>query len=252
MKIALLGAGGRMGRAVLEAAAAQSGVTITAAVVRAGSEAAGKEFQGVRFSTDLKAGLAAADVLLDFSVPAATAAALELCLAAKKPLVSGVTGMDVALKEKLHSAARSIPVLCAPNMSLGVALLTQLARQAAAVLGPEFDIEILEAHHRHKKDAPSGTALALGEAVSEGRGTPLQERGPGPRQEGRIGFASLRGGDLAGEHTVLFAGEGERLELSHKAGSRQGFAQGALKAAAWVHAKPAGNYSLADVLGPLA
>lgn len=241
-----------MGRAVLEAAAGQAAVKITAALVRPASSHVGKEFQGLGFSTDLEAGLAAADVLLDFSAPAATAAALELCLAAKKPLVSGVTGMDAELMTRLRSAGRSIPVLWAPNMSLGVALLTQLARQAAAVLGPEFDIEILEAHHRHKKDAPSGTALALGEAVSQGRGTPLQERGPGPRQEGRIGFVSLRGGDLAGEHTVFFAGEGERLELSHKAGSRQGFAQGALKAAAWIYGKPAGCYTLADVLGPLA
>jgi len=240
-----------MGRAVMEAAAAQADVKITAALVRPASSQVGKEFQGLGFTTDLKAGLAAADVLLDFSAPAATAAALELCLAAQKPLVSGVTGMDAELKTRLRSAGQSIAVLWGPNMSLGVALLTQLVRQAAAVLGPEFDIEILEAHHRHKKDAPSGTALALGEAVSQGRGTPLQERGPGPRREGSIGFTSLRGGDIAGEHSVLFAGEGERLEISHKAGSRQGFALGALKAAAWVHGRPAGSYSVADMLGSL-
>jgi 4-hydroxy-tetrahydrodipicolinate reductase len=241
-----------MGRAVMEAAAGQAGVKITAALVRPASSHTGKEFQGLGFTTDLKAGLALADVLLDFSTPMVTATALDLCIAVKKPLVSGVTGMDAELKTRLYSAGRSIPVLWAPNMSLGVALLTQLAQQAAAVLGPEFDIEILEAHHRHKKDAPSGTALALGEAVSRGRGTPLQERAPGLRREGSIGFTSLRGGDIAGEHSVLFAGEGERLELSHKAGSRQGFAQGALKAAAWVHGKPAGSYSLADMLGSLA
>ena len=240
-----------MGRAVLEAAAVQTDVKIVAAFVRPGSELAGKEFQGLRFGTDLKAGLAAADVLLDFSTPAATDEALVLCLAARKPLVSGVTGMAPELKEKLRSAGHSIPVLWAPNMSLGVALLTQLVQEAAGILGPEFDVEILEAHHRHKKDAPSGTALALGEAVARGRDAPLQQRGPGLREAGRVGFASLRAGDLAGEHTVLFAGEGERLELRHVAGSRQGFARGALKAAAWIYGKPAGNYSLADILGTL-
>jgi len=252
VRVALLGASGRMGQAVLAAAADSPGVRITAALVRAGSTLANQDIHGLAYSTDLRAALAGADVLLDFSLPESTASALELCLAARKPLVTGVTGMDPGLKAALQAAGAHIPVLAEPNMSLGVALLTRMAAKAAAVLGEEFDVEISEAHHRHKKDAPSGTALALGEAVSRARGVAAPDKTTersGLRRAGCIGYSVVRAGDIVGEHTVLFAGAGERLELTHRAQSRQTFARGALSAARWIAGRPAGVYTLADTLG---
>jgi 4-hydroxy-tetrahydrodipicolinate reductase len=240
-----------MGQAVLAAAADTPGVRITAALVRADSKHAGQATYGLPYSTDMKAALVGADVLLDFSLPESTAEALKACLAAKKPLVTGVTGMYPELQAALTAAGKRIPVLAAPNMSLGVALLTRMAEKAAAVLGEEFDVEISEAHHRHKKDAPSGTALALGEAVSRARGVQAPDKTTeraGPRRPGSIGYSVVRAGDIVGEHTVLFAGAGERLELTHRAQSRQTFARGALSAAHWIVGKPAGCYSLADTL----
>ncbi|HET7175193.1 MAG TPA: 4-hydroxy-tetrahydrodipicolinate reductase [Gammaproteobacteria bacterium] len=251
VRVALLGAGGRMGAAVLEAASGRHDVKLTAVLVRADSPLAGQESLGLRYSSDLKAAVEGCDVLLDFSTPESTSQALKACLAAKKPLVTGVTGMDAGLKAELQAAGKSIPVLAAPNMSLGVALLTRMAEQAAKVLGAEFDVEIHEAHHKHKKDAPSGTALALGETIARARGIPApgkdHDRG-GLRAPGSIGFSVVRAGDIVGEHTVLFAGAGERLELSHRAQSRLGFAQGALVAARWIAGRPAGVYQLADTL----
>lgn len=249
VRIALLGASGRMGQAVLDAAATADGVTVTAALVRAGSSSAGKTSHGLTYTSDLASALSGADVLLDFSLPESTGQALETCLKAGKPLVTGVTGMDEALKARLAEAAKRIPVLAAANMSLGVALLSRMAEQAARVLGPEFDIEISEAHHRHKKDAPSGTALALAEVMSKARGKAPVDKDPGrqgPRQPGSIGFSVVRAGDIVGEHTVLFAGAGERLELSHRAQSRSTFAHGALSAARWIAGRKPGLYSLAD------
>ncbi|HEV2112229.1 MAG TPA: 4-hydroxy-tetrahydrodipicolinate reductase [Gammaproteobacteria bacterium] len=250
VRVALLGAGGRMGQAVLAAASGREDLTVSSALVRPGS-ALLTDRQSIPYMTDLKAAVAGCDVLLDFSQPESTAAALAACLAAGKPLVTGVTGMDAALKAALGEAGRHIPVLAAANMSLGVALLTRMAEQAAKVLGPEFDIEIAEAHHRHKKDAPSGTALALGEAVSRARGVPAPDKAAdrsGARRPGSIGYSVVRAGDIVGEHTVLFAAAGERLELSHRAQSRQTFAQGALTAARWIAGRPAGVYTLADTL----
>ena len=252
VRIALLGAGGRMGQAVLEAASGQADVRIVAALVRVGSPLLGTDFQGLKYSTDIEAAVADCDVLLDFSLPESTALTLKACVAAGKPLVTGVTGMDAGLKAALQAAGKSIPVLAAPNMSLGVALLTRMAEKAAAVLGPDFDIEILEAHHKHKKDAPSGTALALGEVVSKARGVPAPDKTTdrsGARRAGSIGYSVVRAGDIVGEHTVLFVGAGERLELTHRAQSRQSFAKGALTAARWIAGKPAGIYVLADTLG---
>jgi 4-hydroxy-tetrahydrodipicolinate reductase len=165
--------------------------------------------------------------------------------------VTGVTGMDEELKARLAEAGKRIPVLAASNMSLGVALLSRMAEQAAKVLGQDFDIEISEAHHRHKKDAPSGTALALAEVMSQARGSAPVDKTvdrQGLRQPGSIGFSVVRAGDIVGEHTVLFAGAGERLELSHRAQSRATFAHGALRAARWITGKPAGLYRLADTL----
>ncbi|MGE5624571.1 MAG: 4-hydroxy-tetrahydrodipicolinate reductase [Bacillota bacterium] len=252
VRIALLGAGGRMGQTLLQAADGQKDLRITAALVREGSSLLGQDGHGLQYSNDISAALRGADVLLDFSMPAGTEAALAACLAAKKPLVTGVTGLSGDFKGRLRDAGRSIAVLSAPNMSLGVALLAHMAKQAAEVLGADFDVEISEVHHRHKKDAPSGTALALGEAVAEGRKTAAPEgrtRGSGMREPGSIGYASVRAGDIVGEHTVLFAGAGERLELTHRAQSRLTFAHGALNAARWIAGRPAGAYSLVDILG---
>jgi 4-hydroxy-tetrahydrodipicolinate reductase len=251
VRIALLGAGGRMGQAILAVAPEHADILISAALVRPGSPLLGSAAAGIKYSNDLTAAVAGCDVVLDFSLPESTAAALQACLAARKPLVTGVTGMDAGLKEDLKAAGKSIPVLAAPNMSLGVALLTRMAEQAAKVLGTDFDIEIKEAHHRHKKDAPSGTALALGEVVSRARGVPAPDKTTersGARRPGSIGYSVVRAGDIVGEHTVLFAGAGERLELTHRAQSRQSFAHGALTAARWIAGKPAGAYVLSDML----
>lgn len=240
-----------MGQAIREALPAQAGVRITAALVRKDSPLLGQPYLDVAYSSDLDAALGAADVLLDFSVPASTLVALDACIQTGTPMVIGVTGLDAAAKEKIRAAGKRIPVLAAPNMSLGVALLMQLATAAAKTLGADFDIEISEAHHRHKRDAPSGTALALAEAMAVARDQPLQPRPAGSRPAGSIGFAVVRAGDIVGEHTVLFAGKGERLELSHRAGSRIGFARGALKAAVWLRQQPAGVYALTDMLRTL-
>jgi 4-hydroxy-tetrahydrodipicolinate reductase len=240
-----------MGQAVLEATGGQEGIRITAALVRPGSASLSKSSHGLSYTSDLAAALADADVLLDFSLPMSTDAALDACLKAGKPLVTGVTGMDAALKARLADAGKRIPILASANMSLGVALLTRMAEQAAKVLGPEFDIEISEAHHRNKKDAPSGTALALAEVMSKARGSADIDKDAsrqGPRQPGSIGFSVVRAGDIVGEHTVLFAGAGERLELSHRAQSRATFAQGALSAVRWIAGQKPGLYSLADTL----
>jgi 4-hydroxy-tetrahydrodipicolinate reductase len=238
-----------MGQAVLEAATTVDGAKVTAALVGAASASLNKSSHGLSYGCDIAAALAGADVLLDFSLPESTGLALEACLKAGKPLVTGVTGMDEGLKARLAEAAKRIPVLAAPNMSLGVALLSRMAEQAARVLGPDFDIEISEAHHRHKKDAPSGTALRLAEVMSEARGKVPVEKNvgrQGPRQPGSIGFSVVRAGDIVGEHTVLFAGAGERLELSHRAQSRSTFAHGALSAARWIAGRKPGFYNLAD------
>jgi 4-hydroxy-tetrahydrodipicolinate reductase len=198
----------------------------------------------------------ACDVLIDFSSPGALEANLAAAEAAGRPIVIGTTGLGDGHQAAIDRAAQRIPVLQAANMSLGVNLLAHLVREAAARLGPDWDIEIVEMHHRHKVDAPSGTALLLGEAAAEGRGIDLSahsERGrdgiTGARQNGHIGFASLRGGSVAGDHQVVLAAEGERIELGHRAESRTIFARGAVQAALWLHGRPAGRYAMTDVLG---
>ncbi|MDQ3471569.1 MAG: 4-hydroxy-tetrahydrodipicolinate reductase [Pseudomonadota bacterium] len=194
------------------------------------------------------------DVLVDFSAPGALQASLERAISAGIPVLVGTTGLDNLADRRIAQAAEQVAVLRAANTSLGVAVLCDLVERAARVLGPDWDIEIAEMHHRHKADAPSGTALALGEAAALGRGIPLQaERGRDgtgiTRQEGAIGFASLRGGTVAGEHDVIFAGPEERLILSHRADSRAIFARGALAVARFLVGKPAGLYSMRDVIG---
>ena len=246
-RVAILGASGRMGQALLQAAEGHPDVSISAALVRAGSPQLGETHHGLRYSDDLAAAVAGADVILDFSLPVGTEAALAACLKAKKPLVTGVTGLDAGLRARLAEAGKTIPVLAAPNMSLGVALLTRMATEAARVLGPGFELEIAEAHHQHKKDAPSGTALALGEALAKVRGLPVPtgKETPAP---GVIGFTVVRSGEIVGDHTVHLSGATERLELTHRALSRSTFALGALRAAHWIAGKPAGVYTLADTL----
>jgi 4-hydroxy-tetrahydrodipicolinate reductase len=197
-----------------------------------------------------------ADVLVDFSVPAALHANLDRAVSAGIPILVGTTGLDARADERISAAAKSVAVLRAANTSLGIALLAELVERAARVLGPEWDIEVAETHHRNKVDAPSGTALMLGEAAARGRGVVLKaERGRDgaglKREEGAIGFASLRGGTVAGDHDVLFLGPHERLILSHRAENRMIFARGALAAARFLAGKPAGLYSMRDVIGAL-
>jgi 4-hydroxy-tetrahydrodipicolinate reductase len=205
---------------------------------------------------DLRVGEGETDVFVDFSAPDALEGNLEAALAAGKPILIGTTGLSDAHQALIERASADIAVLPAANTSLGVNLLSHLVREAAARLGADWDIEIAEMHHRMKADAPSGTALLLGRAAAKGRGVDLdtvsdrvRDGLTGPRTPGNIGFAALRGGTVAGEHQVVFAGEGERIELGHRAESRAVFANGALAAALWLPGKPAGRYSMADVLG---
>src|SRR5437868_2822327 len=229
IRISLIAPNGRMGQAIAAAA----------------NEAPG-------FTLDQDHG----DVLVDFSVPAALQASLDRAVSAGIPVLIGTTGLDALADERISAAAKNVAVLRSANTSLGVALLAELAERAARVLGPEWDIEIAETHHRNKTDAPSGTALMLGEAAARGRGVPLRaERGRDgtglKRDEGAIGFASLRGGTVSGDHDVLFLGPNERLILSHRAENRMIFARGALAAARFLVGKPAGLYSMRDVIGAL-
>jgi 4-hydroxy-tetrahydrodipicolinate reductase len=217
---------------------------------------AGLDPLGVSISGDAEAVFRAADVVTDFTLPEATAAHAQIAAATGTALVAGTSGMSSEQMAVLSEAARKAPVFWAANMSVGVTLLLALVEQTARTLDAGYDIEIIEMHHRLKIDAPSGTALALGRAAAAGRGIALDkmaERGrdgvTGKRRRGAIGFAALRGGDVAGDHTVIFAGEGERLELTHKASSRQLFAQGAVRAALWMAGKPPGLYDMTDVLG---
>ncbi|HET7922667.1 MAG TPA: 4-hydroxy-tetrahydrodipicolinate reductase [Gammaproteobacteria bacterium] len=264
LKIGIVGAGGRMGHALIETVLAAPDLVLAGALVRKGSAQAGRDAgelvgaaaTGVVLGSDLHAVLAAADVLVDFSTPETTATLLDACVETQTPLVIGVTGMDAALNRRIVTAGARIAIVRAANMSLGVNLLLQLAQQVAATLDDGFDIEISEAHHRHKKDAPSGTALALGEAVAAGRGVTLDTHAVygragkhGERAAGSIGFNSVRAGEIVGDHSVLFAGPGERIELTHRAESRAAFARGALAAARWLHGRPAGLYGMAEVLG---
>ena len=256
-----------MGQALIEATLSDPGLALAAAFDVAGSPLAGRDAgerfgraTGVLVGTDADAAAAAADVLIDFTRPEGTLAHLAACVRHRTGAVVGTTGLSDAQKAELADRATSVPVVFAPNMSVGVNVLLALVENAARRLGAGYDIEIVEMHHRHKVDAPSGTALGLGEAAARGAGIALaqnavyaREGTTGERKRGAIGFASLRGGDVVGEHTVIFAGAGERVELSHKAASRQNFATGALRAAHFVAARRAegraGLFDMQDVLG---
>jgi len=278
-RAAIIGVSGRMGLALVRAAAESKDISITAAVASPDSAALGKDAGelaavgrlGVTVTSDLAAALAQADVAIDFSNASATQSNLAACLQARKPLLIGTTGFTPGAE--FEAAAREIPLLVAPNTSLGVTVLIELVRQAAAALPLSFDIEIIEAHHRMKKDAPSGTAIALGQAAAEGRGQTLHgiggalqvsqgdaprqgevarqgnavRQGNAPRQGSEIGFAVVRGGDIVGAHDVLFAGLGESLTLSHRATDRAIFARGALRAAVWLQSRAPGQYFMRDL-----
>lgn len=250
--IGIFGAAGRMGHAIAQVAK-EAGLDIAGGTDRNGGQ---QLIAGVTISTDPHALAEKSDVLIDFSVPTALAAHLNACIAAKKPILIGTTGLEAAHHVLIDDAARHIPVLQTGNTSLGVNLLAALVEQAAARLDDDWDIEIVEMHHRHKVDAPSGTALLLGEAAARGRGIALadhSERGrdgiTGARAKGAIGFAALRGGSVAGDHQVILATEGERIEIGHRAENRVIFARGAVKGAQWLIGQPVGRYDMKGVLG---
>jgi len=260
-----MGAAGRMGKTLVEAVQQTAGAAgLTAAIDRPDStlvgadagELAGIGRLGVPLIDDIAKVVDEFDVLIDFTHPSVTLKNLEVCRRAGKAIVIGTTGFSVAEKEKLAAAASDIPIVFAANFSVGVNLCLKLLDTAARVLGDEVDIEIIEAHHRHKVDAPSGTALRMGEVVAQALGRDLQEVAvygregqTGTRQRDTIGFATVRAGDVVGDHTVLFAAEGERVEITHKASSRMTFAKGAVRAAMWLEQQPSGLYDMQDVLG---
>jgi 4-hydroxy-tetrahydrodipicolinate reductase len=262
--IAVVGAAGRMGRMLARAIAETPGARLSGATERPGHEWIGKDLGeatggaalGVIVEDDPLEVFARSQAVLDFTVPEATLAHAELAAQARLVHVVGTTGLERPHLEKLAAAARHAVIVRSGNMSVGVNLLAVLARKMAEVLGTDYDVEIVEMHHRGKADAPSGTALMFGEAVAAGRGVNLAdaaERGrdgmTGARAHGAIGFASLRGGDVIGEHEVIFAGDGERLTLRHAATDRMLFARGAVRAALWGQGKPPGQYDMTDVLG---
>jgi 4-hydroxy-tetrahydrodipicolinate reductase len=263
VRIAVVGAAGKMGRAIVRAIAETEGVRLGAAIDRAGSAELGQD-------AGTLAGLAPAgvpvraeapqprevDVWIDFSSPATTVANARAAAAAGAAIVIGTTGLGAEDKDAIAAAAKSTPVVLTPNMSVGVNVLLKLVADAARALGPGYDLEIVETHHRMKRDAPSGTALRLAEALAEATGRDLAKTGRydrhgdiGPRSASEIGVQTLRGGDVVGDHTVFFLGLGERIEITHRASSRETFARGAVRAALWLASRPAGLYDMRDVLG---
>lgn len=263
MNLAIFGANGRMGNALLNALNEQSELTISAAIVRPSCALLDQPinihipgFKGdLHFTEHSKTLLSSANVAIDFTLPASLERHLELCVISKTPMVIGTTGLSDEQHLALSKAAKSIPIVFAANYSVGVTLMLKLCRVAASRMAETADIEIIEAHHRHKRDAPSGTAMAIGHAIAEEVGRSLEtdaiygrEGDMGERALSTIGFSTIRGGDIIGEHTALFADIGERLEITHKASNRQTFATGAIRAALWLKDKPAGLYDMEDVL----
>jgi 4-hydroxy-tetrahydrodipicolinate reductase len=263
-RIAVMGAAGRMGKTLIEAVQQAEGAQLSAAIDRADSSLVGADVGelvaqgkiGVNLSGDLRAVLDQFDVLIDFTHPSVTLKNLEVCRQAGKAMIIGTTGFTAEEKQLLNDAGKQIPIVFAANFSVGVNLCLKLLDTAARVLGDEVDIEIIEAHHRHKVDAPSGTALRMGEVVAGALGRDLQkvavygrEGQTGARARETIGFATVRAGDVVGDHTVLFAAEGERVEITHKASSRMTFAKGAVRAALWLQGRQPGLYDMQDVLG---
>ncbi len=265
LRIAVAGASGRMGRMLIEQVLAADDLRLVAALVPAANAAIGSDaaaflgrHSGVTIAADGPAALADAQVLIDFTRVAGTLAHLPVCREAGCAMVIGTTGFSAAEMAQIEAASAELPLLWAPNTSLGVNVVMELLGQAARQLGPAYDVEIVEAHHRHKVDAPSGTALQMGEVIAAGRGASLadlavlsREGHTGARESGRIGFAAVRGGDIVGDHTVMFCGDGERIEISHKSSSRLHYAQGALAAARFLAGRPPRLYRMADVIAAL-
>jgi 4-hydroxy-tetrahydrodipicolinate reductase len=263
LRIAVAGASGRMGQMLVEAVLAADDLALAGALDVAGSPALGLDAaafagrrSGVTVTSDLHAGLADAQVLIDFTRPEGTMAHLAACRERGVKAVIGTTGFSDAQKAQIAEHARHAAIVMAPNMSAGVNLVLKLLDTAARALAEGYDIEIIEAHHRHKVDAPSGTALAMGEVVAKALGRDLKQCAvygregiTGERDASTIGFATIRGGDIVGDHTVLFAGTGERIEISHKSASRATYAQGSLRAARFLAARASGLYGMNDVLG---
>ena len=264
MKVGIFGATGRMGRTLVQVSDDVPLARIAAAVasdrsIRIGQdigEVAGVGRMGVLITSNAADAFSACDVGIDFSNHAASVNYAKAAAALGKPLVIGTTGFSDDELDEIHIASYDCPIVLSPNMSVGINILSSLLEKTAQMLDTEYDVEIMEMHHRNKIDAPSGTALSLGRAVAKGRGIELEQAmsigragNVGKRIEGEIGFSSLRGGDVIGDHTVIFAGEGERLEFTHKATSREVFAYGAFKAASWALNQPNGLYSMKDVLG---
>ncbi len=264
VSISVTGAGGRMGRALIEAVQEEHAASLCSAIEHGESsylgvdagELAGIGRVGVAIGSDLGAALEDADVLIDFTRPAVTLTNIEQCRSRGTRMVIGTTGFSEEEKALIEAASREIAIVFAPNMSVGVNLCFKLLDMAARVMGNEVDIEVIEAHHRHKIDAPSGTALRMGEVVADALGRDLgecavygREGNTGERDRGTIGFETIRAGDIVGDHTVLFADIGERVEITHKASSRLTFAKGAVRAAGWLQNKQSGLFDMQDVLG---
>jgi 4-hydroxy-tetrahydrodipicolinate reductase len=264
MKIAIAGAAGRMGQMLIRQIEHTPGCTLAGAIEGANSNALGRDAgevagvgaKGVKIVSDAGAAIGAAETVIDFTVPAATVAHAKIAADKGVAMVIGTTGLDPAQAALVHEAAKKVPIMWAANMALGVNILLALVEKTASMLDPSYDIEVVEMHHRHKIDAPSGTALALGRAAAAGRQVRLEDvwrksrdGHTGARPAGEIGFAALRGGEEVGLHTVMFAAAGERLELSHRAFSRETYAAGAVRAAQWLMGKKPGLYGMKDVLG---
>jgi 4-hydroxy-tetrahydrodipicolinate reductase len=263
LRIAIAGASGRMGRTLIEAVSQSDDCVLAAALDVTGSQWQGKDAGdliglpcGVRILDDIDTALAQADCLVDFTRPEGTLQHLEVCRRRGVHLVIGTTGFSVDGKQAIQAATREIPIVFAPNMAVGVNLVFRLLDMAARALNEGYDVEVIEAHHRHKVDAPSGTALRMGEVVAAALGRELSECAvygreghTGERPATQIGFATVRGGDIVGDHTVLFAGTGERVEISHKAASRMPYAMGALRAARFLRDRTSGLFDMQDVLG---
>jgi 4-hydroxy-tetrahydrodipicolinate reductase len=264
IRIAVAGASGRMGLSLIRAAVLADRTVLAIALSRPGSNAVGKDAGelagigalGIKVVDDLASVVDQFDVLIDFTRPDASMEYIELCRKAGKKIVIGTTGYSEAQKEVIAKAAEDVAIVLAPNMSVGVNLALKLLEMTAKVIGEYSDIEVIEAHHRHKVDAPSGTALRMGEVIAGALGRNLKdcaiygrEGNTGERDRKTIGFSTIRAGDIVGEHTVMFADEGERVEITHKATSRMTFANGAVRAAVWLNEKPNGLYDMQDVLG---
>ncbi|WP_341675153.1 4-hydroxy-tetrahydrodipicolinate reductase [Niveibacterium sp. SC-1] len=263
VKVAIAGASGRMGRMLVEAALADNQIELVAALDLPGSPFLGRDAAdflgretGVPISSDIEAAFAVADALIDFTRPEGTLQHLAAARVAGKAMVIGTTGFEAAGKAAIAEAAKEIPVVFAPNMAVGVNAVFKVLEIAARILSSGYDVEVIEAHHRHKVDAPSGTALRMGEVVAKALGRDLEECAvygregvTGERPANQIGFATIRGGDVVGDHTVLFAGLGERIEITHKGSSRMPYATGALRAAHFLSGRGPGLYDMQDVLG---